>query len=109
MRNARSALDAPQGGEKKQGNSMSDNMNATVDERVAKIVARLLPERARATPIANDEPLTTAGLNSLGMVNLLLEIEANFNITVPTKLVAPKTFRSIHSIARLIESIAPAE
>jgi len=79
----------------------------TVDERVARIVAGLLPERARENPIAIDEPLMSAGLNSLGMVNLLLEIEANFNITVPTKLVAPKSFRSIYSIARLIESIAP--
>ena len=88
---------------------MSNRSNTSIDERVAEIVAGLLPDRARANPIANDEPLMTAGLNSLGMVNLLLEIEANFNITVPAKLVAPKSFRSIHSIARLIESIAPAE
>ena len=74
----------------------------------AKIVAGLLPERDRAKPIAHDEPLTTAGLNSLGMVNLLLEIEANFNITVPASLVVPKSFRSINSISRLIESIAQA-
>ena len=87
---------------------MSDTLNATIDERVAKIVAGLLPEGDRAKPIAHDEPLTTAGLNSLGMVNLLLEIEANFNITVPASLVVPKSFRSIHSIARLIESIAQA-
>ncbi len=87
---------------------MSNEMNATIDERVAKIVAGLLPDRARTNPIGNDEPLTTAGLNSLGMVNLLLEIEANFNITVPASLVVPKSFRSIHSIARLIESIAQA-
>jgi acyl carrier protein len=87
---------------------MPDTSKATIDERVAKIVAGLLPERAREKPIANDEPLTTAGLNSLGMVNLLLEIEASFEITVPANMVAPKSFRTIHSIARMIESIAQA-
>jgi acyl carrier protein len=85
---------------------MSNELTATIDERVATIVTGLLPERARANPIGYDEPLTTAGLNSLGMVNLLLEIEANFNITVPASLVVPKSFRSINSISRLIESLA---
>jgi acyl carrier protein len=85
---------------------MSSNSN--VDQRVAEIVATLLPEQAKSKPLANDESLTAAGLNSLGMVNLLLEIEASFNITVPARLVTPKSFRSISSVSRLIESIALA-
>jgi acyl carrier protein len=82
--------------------------NSSVDERVAKIVAGLLPERAQSATVSHDESLITAGLNSFGMVNLLLEIEASFNITVPPLLVTLKSFRSISSISRLIESIALA-
>jgi acyl carrier protein len=87
---------------------MLNTLNQTIDEKVAQIVAGLLPERAQSKPIAHDEPLTTAGLNSLGMVNLLLEIEASFSLTVPARMVTAKSFRSIDSISRLIESIALA-
>ena len=87
---------------------MSNGSNAMIDEKVAEIVATLLPEKMRSTRIAYDESLTNAGLNSLAMVNLLLEIEASFNVTMAARLVTPKSFRSIHSISRLIESIALA-
>jgi acyl carrier protein len=80
----------------------------SIDERIAGIVTQLLAERAPAYPIPADAPLTAAGLNSLDMVNLLLEIEASFEVTIPARMVSPKSFRTIGSIARLIEGLAIA-
>ena len=85
---------------------MLDETETTIDKRVAEIIARLLPNRSPVNRISNDEPLTAAGLDSMGMVNLLLEIEASFDISIPPRLVTPKSFRSIYSISRLIESVA---
>ena len=83
--------------------------NQTIEDKVAEIVTGLLPERAQSRPLTKDESLTSAGLSSLGMVNLLLEIEGSFNITEAARMVTPKSFRSVDSISRLIESIAQAE
>jgi acyl carrier protein len=80
----------------------------TIDQRVADIVAGLLPKRAQPVALSSEDSLTGAGLDSFGMVNLLLEIETSFNLTIPSRLVTPKSFRSINSISRLIESIALA-
>lgn len=85
---------------------MLDETQTTIDKRVAEIIARLLPNRTHVNRLSNDEPLTAAGLDSMGMVNLLLEIEACFGISIPPRLVTPKSFRSIHSVSRLIESVA---
>jgi acyl carrier protein len=85
------------------------NLSAmTIDQRVADIVAGLLPKRAQPAALASEDSLTGAGLDSFGMVNLLLEIETSFNLTIPPRLVTPKSFRSVNSISRLIESIALA-
>src|SRR5665213_1743657 len=77
--------------------------NQTIDDKVAQIVAGLLPERAQSRPLTKDESLTSAGLSSLGMVNLLLEIEGSFNKPVPAGRVRPKSFRSVDSIWGWIE------
>ena len=84
---------------------MLEEAETTIDKRVAEIIARLLPNRGSVDRISSDEPLTEAGLDSMGMVNLLLEIEASFNISISPRLVTPKSFRSIHSVSRLIESV----
>jgi acyl carrier protein len=84
------------------------NKSNSIDDKVAEIVAGLLPKRTQPVAISNEDSLTAAGLDSFGMVNLLLEIETSFNLTVPSRLVTPKSFRSISSISRLIETIALA-
>ena len=84
------------------------NKSDSIDDRVAEIVANLLAKRTQPISISSEDSLTAAGLDSFGMVNLLLEIETSFNLTVPSRLVTPKSFRSISSISRLIESIAIA-
>jgi acyl carrier protein len=74
-----------------------------IQDRVKEIVVTLLPEGAPA--VTNEDALVNLGINSLSMVNLLLEIEAAFNITIPPKLVTPANFRSVNSLTQLVEGL----
>jgi acyl carrier protein len=87
---------------------MSNKPSDSIADEVSRVVVQLLADRAPSKQIAIDEPLTAIGLDSLGMVNLFLEIETRFNVTIPARLVNPKNFRSINSISRLIEGITLA-
>jgi acyl carrier protein len=74
-----------------------------IQDQVKAIVGALLPE---GTPVTdNESALVSLGMNSLNMVNLLLEIEAAFNVTIPPKLVTPSNFRSVSSLTQLVESL----
>lgn len=75
-----------------------------IEDRVKTIIAALLPEGA--PPVTNnEEALVNLGVNSLAMVNLLLEIEAAFDITIPPKLVTPTNFRSVNSLTQLVQGL----
>lgn len=76
----------------------------SLDARVKDIVVRLLAERAPDN-LANDASLATVGLSSLDMVNLMIQIESDFNITIPPRLVTPKSFHSVEAIVRLIQTV----
>lgn len=72
---------------------------------ISEIVAGLLPEASPKVDVAREESLIGAGLSSIDMVNLLLQIESRFNVTVPSRAVTPTNFYSIASIAKIIEQI----
>jgi acyl carrier protein len=87
------------------GTGMSNAAHQSTDDRVATIVSRLLGARLPSREIARDEALTDVGLISLDMVNLMLEIESNFNVRVPSRMVTPRNFKSIESIARMLDAL----
>ncbi len=45
-----------------------------------------------------DTELRDLGLNSMGAIDLLLDLESSFGITFPDELLAPETFRTAASI-----------
>jgi acyl carrier protein len=85
------------------GSIMQSSMSTT-ETAVTEIVTGLLPQAARAA-LTPDASLVGAGLRSIDMVNLLLQIEGHFNLTVPARAVNPTNFHSVESIARLVEKI----
>jgi acyl carrier protein len=44
----------------------------------------------------------------LDMVNLVLSVESEFNVTIPETDITPKSFRSISTISALLTSLLPA-
>lgn len=81
---------------------MSIVMGVPANAVVADVVRRILDVRSIAQPVLPHADLREAGLTSLDMVNLVLAIEAEFDITIPEHEIAPANFHSIASIENLI-------
>lgn len=71
-------------------------------DRLLLLVRQILVKNSVARPISMDDQLTEAGLSSIDMVNLMLTIEAEFDIMIPASEITPTNFRSISAIEALI-------
>jgi acyl carrier protein len=76
--------------------------------RIAALVNRMLSERSLRFPALPDEDLRSAGLSSLDIVNLVLAVESEFDVSIPDADITPARFKSIATIAALIATLLPA-
>jgi len=74
-------------------------------DRVLTIVQRVLTERSIAVPVTSDDNLLELGLNSLDILNLVLALEAEFDLTIPETHITPANLLSIPGINRLISEL----
>ncbi len=84
---------------------MLDRTNMDATERVALLVRQLLAKRAIERPVGADEDLAASGLSSLDIVNLMLAVEAEFDIKIPDREMTPANFRAIAQIVRLVRGL----
>lgn len=85
-------------------------MNTAVDtlsyaEKTMELAKGILAEQSHKADFHPDDSLTDVGLSSLDLVNLMVAVEAEFDIMIPPAHLTPETFRSISSIARMIEVV----
>ena len=74
-------------------------------DRLTEIVTRMLVKNGVTRPVGRDDQLTDIGLTSLDMANLMLAIEAEFDLTIPPDDLTAANFRSIASLERMIVRI----
>jgi acyl carrier protein len=74
-------------------------------DRVVDVVQRLLAERLIGRPVSSDDDLREVGLTSLDMVNLMLSVEAEFDLEIPEIDITPANFRSISTISSLVTTL----
>ena len=74
-------------------------------DRLLGVVKQILARNSITQPIAADDPLAEAGLASIDMINLMLAIEAEFDITIPASEITPQNFRSISTIELLVSKL----
>ena len=55
--------------------------------------------------LAPSPDLSASGLSSLDMVNLMLAVEAEFDLKIPDREMTPSNFRSIAHIVRLVHDL----
>ena len=84
-----------------------DHEPAMVAERVAHVVKEIATRNGISTPIGVDDGLVDIGLSSIAMVDLMLAIEAAFDIMIPQPDLISENFRSIHSIDALMTRLSP--
>lgn len=79
--------------------------NDSAKDRVAGIVLEILERRSVRHQISPDDDLQNVGLTSLDMVNLMLSVEAEFDLRIPDTDMTPRNFRSISAIDALVTTL----
>jgi acyl carrier protein len=77
--------------------------------RVAALALRAMGKRTIAKPISSHDDLHAEGLSSLGLVNLRLAVEEEFDVKVPERDMTPANFRSIARIVELVRVLSPQQ
>ena len=83
----------------------------TATDRIARLVTRAVFKQSVTKHIGHDDDLRSSGLSSLGLVTLMLSVEAEFGLKIPERDMTPANFRSIARIAELVRALtgtAPA-
>jgi acyl carrier protein len=84
---------------------MPDHQTVSPRDRVLDIVHDILERRSIRSSIMLDDDLREAGLASIDMVNLMLAVEAEFDLTIPDTAMTMDNFRSISTIDSLVTGL----
>jgi acyl carrier protein len=82
-----------------------DRIHPVTTDRVTTLVRQLLAKRAIDRAVGRDDDLSEAGLSSLDTVNLMLAVEAEFDVKIPDRDMTPANFRSVARIEALIAGL----
>jgi acyl carrier protein len=80
----------------------TQNRNLTIRERLLALVRQTLGPPACGRPLPIDARLNDLGITSIKMVNLMLSVEAQFDITIAQADINPENFASLASVEALI-------
>jgi acyl carrier protein len=88
-------------------NDFGDQRNAdcTTRERVIALVRQVLGSPAAARPLPIDARLSELGVSSIKMVNLMLALEVEFDLTIAQGEISPENFASIESVEALMSRL----
>jgi acyl carrier protein len=79
-----------------------------VQERVISLVANILSSNSIVVDVLPHSRLADIGMTSMDMVNLMLAVEAEFDLTIPQAEITPDNFQSPATIKRMVtKQIAP--
>jgi acyl carrier protein len=76
--------------------------NANVRDRILALVKEILEANSIAADVHPESRLVDAGLTSMDMVNLMLGVEAEFDLTIPQSEITPENFQSVEALERMI-------
>ena len=77
-------------------------LNANVQNRILGLVKAILEQNSIAAEIDSASRLVDVGLTSMDMVNLMLAVEAEFDLTIPQSEITPENFQSIKALELMI-------
>jgi acyl carrier protein len=71
-------------------------------ERIVGLVERILERTAGAAPVEPSARLAELGMSSMKMINLMIAIEVEFDLSIPQAEITPDNFESIASVETLV-------
>lgn len=80
-----------------------DTSTIEIFQRVSAIVGQFI---SVTDDVSREQDLQELGLTSMQMVNLMLSVEAEFDLTIPGAALVPGNFRTIANIERLVRELA---
>lgn len=81
---------------------MQTGLDADIQGRITTLVEEIFAANSLPGGVEPDTHLADAGLTSMEMVNLMLGVEAAFDLTLPQSDITPENFQSVETIARLV-------
>jgi acyl carrier protein len=83
--------------------SAGSTAHSSIRDRLLQLVGQILGKpAAEAASLPIDARLSELGLSSIKMVNLMLAVETEFDLTIPQGDITPDNFRSVASIEALL-------
>src|SRR5260370_7809250 len=76
------------------GVEMQD-LTASIHDRVLCVVRSILEQNAITADVHAESRLVDIGLGSMDMVELMLKVEAEFDLTLPQPEITPENFQSV--------------
>jgi acyl carrier protein len=73
-----------------------------IQNRVIALVKSILKQNAITAEVNAESVLVDVGLNSVDMVNLMLEVESEFDFTIPQAEITPENFKSVKTLQQMI-------
>jgi acyl carrier protein len=80
-------------------------MSEALRDRLLRQVAQILGKPDAAATLPVEGRLSELGMSSIKMVNLMLAVEAEFDLTIPQMDITPENFRSVASVEALLERL----
>jgi acyl carrier protein len=78
------------------------SVDQKVQERVISLVSNILSANSIVVDVLPGSRLADIGMTSMDMVNLMLAVEAEFDMTIPQADITPENFQSPQTIERLV-------
>jgi acyl carrier protein len=76
------------------------------EERFDTVLRRHLRLASPSMTVGDDDELAASGLDSLGTVSLLVDLEETFAVSFPGALLTPATFRTPAALRAAVRSLA---
>jgi acyl carrier protein len=84
-------------------------VNIDVQGRILALVEQILEQNSIAVEAYPESRLVDVGLTSMDMVNLMLGVEAEFDMTIPQSEITPENFQSVKTLELMIVNHLRAE
>lgn len=72
---------------------------------ISSIVARIAEQHQIGHQIAPHDHLVDSGMTSMAMVDLMLAVEAELDVTIPQREMTPTNFQTIETLAKMLRRI----
>ena len=76
--------------------------NGDVQNRIIALVRSILAQNAITAQVSPQCQLVDVGLNSVDMVKLMLDVEAEFDFTIPQTEITPENFQSVETLRQMV-------